>query len=148
MVKSGSVKNGYKKNWEKRPEAWKRQGAAAAPFPYKNKTFASLIFAFLVLIRPTILSESLAQATPHYTRGTSPFGHLYLLPLFRRHNIWSWKNVHKIFVFVTSIKGTCPLFRGQLVPKVSPEKSFPCIWQGSLKKTKLIRNTNCCWTSN
>ena len=54
------------------------------------------------------------------------------------------KKCSQTFVFVTSFEGTCPLFRGHLVPQVSPEKSFLCTgWQESLKKTKLIKNTNC-----
>ena len=33
-------------------------------------------------------------------------------PPFRGHKIWSGKNVHIIFIFVTSIEGT-PLFKGK-----------------------------------
>ena len=34
-------------------------------------------------------------------------------PQSRGHNIWSLKNIHTIFVFVMSIEGTLPLFRGK-----------------------------------
>ena len=42
----------------------------------------------------------------------SHFGHLYLRDTsIQGHQIWSRKDVHKIFVFITSIDGT-PLFMG------------------------------------
>ena len=49
-------------------------------------------------------------------RGT-PDGHLH----FRRHKIWSRKNVHIIFVFVTSIEGTAHLCSGEWDTFLGPE---------------------------
>ena len=44
--------------------------------------------------------------------GTSPLGHLYSRDTSRGRKILSLKNIHIIFVFVTSIEGTPP-FRGK-----------------------------------
>ena len=53
---------------------------------------------------PTQLTSTVSiQLQWNLSFGTSPF---------RGHKIWSQKNVHLIFVFVTSIEGT-PLFRGK-----------------------------------
>ena len=55
-----------------------------------------------------------------YHSGTYPLGHLYSrdTSIQRGHNIWSPKNVHVIFVFVSSIEGT-PLFMGEGIVFVS-----------------------------
>ena len=52
----------------------------------------------------------------HLYRRTSPLiwdTSIQETPQSRGHKIWSAKNVHTIFVFVMSIEGTLPLFRGK-----------------------------------
>ena len=62
-LRDGGEKSFSKKKYEKRAGAVERQGgifpAATAPFRKSRESY----FCFARLIRPTILSESLAQAT-------------------------------------------------------------------------------------
>ena len=54
--------------------------------------------------------------------GTLVFeGHLMDTSISGRHKIWSRKNVHIIFVFVTSIEGTAHLCSGEWDTFLGPE---------------------------
>ena len=114
-------------------------------FLHKNDMLGSLDFTrsehwapqnfscalYVITVEPLLWDTS--------TQGTPPFS---------RHKIWSWKNVHIIFVqSVSSIEGT-PLFRGKghflkrwgaHLPfshtHIYPSSNFPkCLWHFSWHK--------------
>ena len=71
VVKSRSVK----RNTKNARGLWRDRAAFSLPPPPPFASRASLIFALLVLIRPTILSESLAQATQFRAKCLNLHGH-------------------------------------------------------------------------
>ena len=74
-LRDGGEKSFSKKKCENRARAVERQGgifpAATAPFCKSRVSY----FALLILIRPTILSESLAQATQFRAKCLNLHGH-------------------------------------------------------------------------
>ena len=66
----------------------------------RNRALIHLLHSYM---KDLVLLLNISLQWNTSIRGTPPF---------RAHKIWSWKNVHITFIFVTSVEGT-PLFRGK-----------------------------------
>ena len=85
-------------------KSWNEAGTPPSALPPPPPPISSLLRVSKVVsltCTVTKLDKEQLQWNPSF--GTSPF---------RGHKIWSRKNGHLIFVFVTSVEGT-PLFRGK-----------------------------------